>query len=891
MQKIFLVFMTTVTVVLAYDVVPHDADYYTKRVRNTQLIYTENNMPFAQHAAEVEMSLQPLYEDSFGYQMDETLYVGLTSKNNQIANGFSTQWPNNRQINYMGGAMKLDYFTSTSWLDTLLYHETTHNYQLNAKDNLVSSSLHSVIGNGAFFIPWFSVPNVVESSFLLEGNAVLNESWHNNGGRLYSGRFKIATLMQAKAGYLNAARVYNDNYYFLYGSHFYTLGGFYNQYLAENYELKHVNGYWKEHSEDWFWPFFTNNAMERAIGVDFETSLEAWSQQMEAEAALVVETQGKPLAHSQYFSPLNSDRDGVYFIINENGREIPEFVYYDKAKDRLSQDKASYLQGRVIRIGMDSYATQGSNYTSPWRIHEGLFDADGLIVKGTQSKVIQGYLSDGRAVYFDVASSYEQPQLYVGGAFYNQVNSSVVIDAKDNLYYFKQSGKTRTLYKNKKPLYAMQGFYGTIADIDKEGRVYFISNTEHGSGLFRFNGTGVEKMHPADTIIDARLIGDNEALVAVMGSNAFKYEKIKIAPILGAPYEVKLFEEDKAYFQHGVDAKSVVKTPKLDLENNYYSMLDMHYSGTNLALGNDTDAGFLYNVSVNFGDPLGQNALSMFVRRNLDELTLAGGSYQNNQYFIQFSALAYGVIANDTDLSTRDYGVSAQAVLPLLKMGYYGVNLSAAYFQDYTTDARQPFSAQFEAYRREHFGVSALVNFLVYGALYATSERGDTSFGGKLSLAHELPFESVIKMNAHYSKSDTQTPFFNERGVKVTASQSDTLLNNDPSTIVMPSTKYLIYAKEVEKLSVSASTVLNGAFYFFTFPMSLRREVASVGYSYYTIKGLSQPIESNEISASMLFDTFWMNKLPIPISVNYYYNDNLLLADEHTVRVSLGLAF
>ena len=227
------------------DVVLMDEPYYKQDVRNTQLIYTKSNKPFARHTAQVEEALQPLYEKMFGYKMDERLYVVLASKRNQIPNAFSSQFPNNRQINYDGGVLLRDYFSTSSWLDTLLFHETAHNYQLNTKDNPISSTLHSILANGAFFVPFFTIPNITESSFMAEGNAVLNESWHGIGGRLYSGRNRIEMLMQAKAHNLTPDRLYNDNYFFLYGSHFYTLGGFYHYYLAQKYGLETLNAYWK----------------------------------------------------------------------------------------------------------------------------------------------------------------------------------------------------------------------------------------------------------------------------------------------------------------------------------------------------------------------------------------------------------------------------------------------------------------------------------------------------------------------------------------------------------------------------------------------------------------------------------------------------------------------
>ena len=131
-------------------VVPHDEPYYKYAEDNVEIIYTKNNLPYAKHTASMETPLNRDYENFYDWKFDETLYVGLISCNNQIANGFSTQWPNNRQINYMGGAQMVDYFSSISWLDMLLYHETAHNYQVNVKGSAVSRGLHSIFGNGFF---------------------------------------------------------------------------------------------------------------------------------------------------------------------------------------------------------------------------------------------------------------------------------------------------------------------------------------------------------------------------------------------------------------------------------------------------------------------------------------------------------------------------------------------------------------------------------------------------------------------------------------------------------------------------------------------------------------------------------------------------------------------
>jgi hypothetical protein len=879
-------------------VVPHDETYYTKQVRNTELIYTESNLPYAREAAEIELTLQPAYEKMYGYQMDEILHVGLTSKYNQIANGFSTPYPNNRQINYVGGAMMVDYFSSPSWLKTLLYHETAHNYQINAKDSPVSSSLHSVIGNGALFVPWFTVPNIVESSFLLEGNAVLNESWHGNGGRLYSGRFKAATLQQARAGYLTPERVYNNNYYFLYGSHHYTLGGYYQYYLAEKYGLEEVNSYWKQHSQDWYWPFYTNNATSRALGVNFDTSFNDWRLQMEDEAASLIDVDGEAIVSSQLYTPINGDSDEIYFIVNESGREFPELVVYDKISGGLTRSHESYRAGKVIKLADGRYVTQASMNTSPWRIYQGLFDEDAIIIEGTGSKMIEGHLSDGTEVYFDVPSSYDQPQLYLGDNFYARVNSSVFIDKDDSLYYFVQGeGKNRTLYKNKKALFTIKGYYSYVSGVDSEGAVYFIANTQHGSGLFRFHQGRMTRSHEADTIFDARLIDDDTALVAVMGTDAYSYKRIALTEIDDAPHEVVLFLENEPYYRADDPTLHATDIPAIDLEEPYVSLAEMHYSGSNIAFGEDSNAGFVYNININFADPLTQNALSAFVLRNIDEYTLSGVSYGNNQFFIQFNLTTYGILDrpqnSTTDEDRRELGLIANAYLPFLNMGHYSGTLLGSYYQDYESNSRKPFSTALELGRSEHYGVSRYRNFLLSATPYASSDRDDTTLGGEAAFEYGLPAEFFLGFDGQYSSSNADSAV-DSRGVKLAKNPFDKFRDSDPSTVIMASVKGTSYFKSITRGSTHIKKVLNLSSYFFTFPISLLRETLYADYNYYDLEPFTAGVDNeqvNEIVTGINLETLWLNKLQLPIAIEYIYNDNEMLADKNTFRVSIGFVF
>lgn len=881
-----MIFLMINSSILLAQVVSHDKDYFTKQVRNTELIYTEINMPFAQDAADLETKLQPSYEDMFGYVMDERLYVGFISEHNQIANGFSTQFPNNIQINYLGGTQSIDYFCTTSWLDTLLYHETAHNYQFNAKDNPVSRSLHSVFGNGGIFIPSFTIPNIAIHPFISEGNAVLNESWHGNGGRLYSGRFKAQNLLQVKAGYINPARMHNKTLYFPYGEHYYTMGAFFQYYLAENYGLEKTNAFYMRNSQDWYWPFFTNNVMNDIFGSDFEQSLQRYANSLEDNASSLVMAKGKILAHSQRFTSLNSSQEEVLFLTNESLRRAPELLRYNKATKELSKERKSYLAGKVIPY-KDKLYTQASHYTSPWRIHQGLFDEDAFVLSESVSKMVQGHLSTGELVYFDVASSYDQAQLYVGDTFYAQVNSSVLIDVNDDLYYFKQDKNRRTLYKNHEALYTYEGYYGILSDVDTQGRIYFVANSELGSSLYRLNGTKVERVLDADNVIETRLINDHEVLVAATSSDDYYYTVCGLEIKDEAPYVARLFFEDEKYYASlKADTNSSVQ---LDLDDKYYSFLNMNYSGTLVGFGSDSVAGTVYTANINFTDPLLQNSLSLFAQRGADEVGLAGVNYMNTQYFVNYQVEAFGVYETDgsalADQLYRDRGINAKAKVALIKEGYYSLDIDLSYLQDYENFSREPISTSLSLQRLEQFGFSKYANSLYNAQVYGVNDRGNFIYGTKLKLEHELGYEFYAGANLQYSKADFDVNGFNLEGVKVSSSEFTQVY--DPSSVSMPSIKSTGYASSVTKTGASLKKVFNLSHYFFTFPLSLRRESLYADYNYYDFKRIS----ANEVMLGIDFELLVLNTLLVPLKLEYIYNDNEVIAKRDTFRMMLSLGF
>ncbi|WP_246971923.1 hypothetical protein [Alcanivorax sp. S6407] len=887
-------------------VVPHDDAYYKAQVGDTELIFTENNKAFAEHAAGVEQHLQPAYQASFGYRMDSPLYVGLISDNNQIANGFSTQYPHNRQINYVGGAAAVDYFSTTSWLDVLLFHETAHNYQVNAKDNRVSSTLHKVLGNGSLMTPFFPaiVPNAFESSFMLEGNAVLNESRHGNGGRLYSGRFDALVNAQARAGYLQPERVYNQTLYFPYGESSYVLGGHYQYFLAENYGLDATNRYFKMRSRYWYLPFVTNAPLREAIGNNFDNSFADWAREQEQQASLAVVSEGEPLLTSRHFTALNSDDEEIFFLASPEDVRAPFHVVLNRQSGEVQKQRSTYRAGELIRHDGETWSV-ASAYSTPWRIYQGLYSESAYLNDDTRGQIIQGYTAAGEPVYFDVASSYDQPQLYVGDTFYAKVNSGVEVKGED-LYYFVQDGATRTLFRNRTPLYQYQGYYGVIADVDSRGRVLFVANSEQGSTLYRVaaEGGAVSRVLAEDDIVGARLLDDDQVLAVAIQADHYGYYLKPLQPQLAVPVERTLFWDTA---EGAADNLTVQTEPQaLSMDRRYHSWTAMRYSATDLSVGlyveeddentpqDETDSHTLYNVNVRFADPLEQNEFSLFAYRDEDLTKLAGVGYNNSQFFLIGGVKQYWVQDDQLDREVppekaRDHGLSAELRLPMLQSGYWYSELAGTWYQDYHLDEREPLAGVWRLNRTTRFGNSFLPNKHFGIAGYGVDDRDDSTWGGTLSLMTDLPAEFYLGARGQFSRSDAAINQFGRRGVELDELQD--FIANDPSRIVIPALDGTYYAEQAMFGEASVSKVINLPWYSFRSPVSLRREALHLRYRRYDLDFGPVELELNQAIVGLDAELLLFHRAPLRFAFEYAYTDDDTITSENSFQLVTSVGF
>ena len=753
-----------------------------------------------------------------------------------------------------------------------------------------------MLRNGNFLLPFFPAvsPNAFESSFIIEGNAVLNESWHGRGGRLYSGRYRAMNHVQALAGHLKKETLYHQALNFPYGEGHYLFGSHYQYFLAEKYGLDKTNLYFKNRSKNWYFPFSVNKPTKKTFGINFDKTFDEWVSASQQKAESMKLAKGKVLARSKYYSDMNTQKNKVLFLAAENGVRAPLLHAYDiQTQDTISERK-TLAYGRVFLQDGEYYTISGRN-TSPWKITQGLFDESGIIKTGSEGRIIQGYMNDGQPVYFDTTKSYVNPQLYVDGEFYQSVNSSVLVK-NNHLYYFKQDGKYRTLYQDKKPLYTLEGYYSIVADVDENGGVYFIANSQLGSSVYKVQNNQVVRVSQADNIVAAKLAANGQLLVEAISADNYYYALTPITESKEPPFVVRLMWDNPEHPLHA-QLTHFDDTEKQPLNNDeaygFFNSLD--YASGNVFFSKNDDNESVYDVSAVFSDPLTYHELTFRAQRDEDQSVLLGARYSNNQHFLLYGIESYYVAKDGLEdykfIDTRDYGVALDLKLPFLRTGFWHATLDAGYYQDYKNTDREPLSVNLAIDRAQIFGHSFYFNERLSVNAYGTEDRGDYLTGGAFNFSTSFAHEMFAGIKAKYSESDANVSRAQRRGVEL--NDSVTLLGKDPGTFVIPSLKADVYAESVGFSEINISKVFNGSAYYFKFPLTLRREAISLAYRHYDIDGVvgQDQIQINQTSLKFSFDTVLMNLAPLRFVIESVYNDNEQITDESrtTLGIEIGL--
>ncbi|RUM75662.1 MAG: hypothetical protein DSZ11_01810 [Sulfurovum sp.] len=870
MHKIILLSLTLPLYLFSGEVVVPD-DYKINTSEKIDYIYTQEYTKILPELKIYQEQIMHQYEKEFGFKLDEKMHVGIASDNNQIANAMVTPIPLNLQFLYGAGAGAVDYFCFDSWMKTILIHETAHNYQLNPKENWISKVSHKVFGNTYLSmlgpLLMFPIPNVLENPFILEGNAVLNESRFGNGGRLYSGYALAEVVAMANAGEIRPEMMYNSTLKFPYGEKDYIIGGFFQKFLMEKYGIQKVNEYFKTYSGQ-IVPIFTSSVFKKQFGKPFKTLLAEFVEDIKQKHQGFKATHGDIVAQSQFHHPFNSDEGEIYTLIGDYF-SAPKILKFDKKSQTVEQERGSWRQGEVFKIE-NEYFTQTSAKTSPTTIVMGLYDEGVFLKEGTGSKVTQGFMPNGKRVYFDIGNSLEHPHIFIENSFYDTSSSSVHVDKAGNLYYFKQDKNQRTLYKNKKPLFSYQGHYGFVTDVDAQGYIYFIAKSTHGSTAYRYNGSTTQRITTGDDVIDLKLINNNEALVATMTAEGFIYQTVTLTPRTQSVTPTTYSIEDKS--------SKITKSlkpfqPSTPLASkDYNALMELQYSSLNQSLGYSSQDGLMLSLQANFVDPLLQNSVVGLVAYE-ENRTVVGLGYENSAFPLKFGATAFvldhkeGYFINNEN--EDDHGYSLYLHLPFLASGYWRGSATLDYTKAFDSIYRKPLTFSVDFLNHKQYGFSRYPNHRNQLSLFLSEDRENQTYGASYSWIHDLAWQTFIGLNASYMQSDI-TDIRDEKGIRI----SDDLANiqNEKVQILMPTINETLYAKEATTAEVSLRKTFDTPLYFFSSPISLQRETLYLKHKIYDLELLEESKKFSESTLGLTSDVVLLNQFVLPLSMEIIYN-------------------
>lgn len=607
---------------------PGDGPYYRLLKHDTLYIFDKTSAEFIEQLAAYHASVRALYDQSFGWKLDERMDLILTSPRQQIANAYATVIPNIKTVWFPSGAAVSESFAESSWLLLLDAHEVAHLYQLNAKGR-VNAGLKSVIGNSIFFYPFvwriFIHPNILTPTFIVEGNATFNESRLNMGGRLHSGEKRALVLAQIQAGDIDPTRLINDDFRFPFGEESYMQGAYFQAHLATKHGLEKTNGFFAAQGERYLWPLILNKTFREHFGTSYPQEIREYVRNMEGLAKNQRKAEGPSLIDTTFVGPMNHDQERVFFLTT-TAKEPPVLNVYDKRSKTWQKRQLDLLMGKVFWEG-DKPLTATSHQHNLRHIEYSLYGENALFTPKFRGQIVTDQRA-GKTVALDAAESWLEPKVLLNGENYDISHSHAVLDNSGNVYYFRQNGSERLLIRNREPLTKFDGFYAKPMEVTEDGTFYFIGSTDYGSTLYALRGKEIVRVLDSDRVIDARSLGKGEFMVTEVHNTGHRVLVATENPKSQAP----------ATYSYGFNTQSLIPAAPMPAEEvakekrEYNSLREMRYSGTDMVLGYSSDAGLSALVNLTFVDPLQYQAI---------QAAYSGTQFNDQAALVQYTFTKY----------------------------------------------------------------------------------------------------------------------------------------------------------------------------------------------------------------------------------------------------------
>lgn len=600
-MKIFSIFLFISFSSKAF-LVSNDANYFIYHTSSTSYILTEKDYKYLPHLLAKSQQALSMYDKEFHWVLDERMSLIVTSNRNQIANAFATSVPNNMTVFYKGGVEFLDESATSSWIDTLSSHEISHVYQLNVKNKL-GSTLKPIFGNQPFVIlpliplPIFISPTLLLPTFLLEGNAVLNESKLSQGGRLFSAYSLTLASELVNSGQADLKFIMNNHLEFPYGTDKYIVGGYFQASLAEKYEFSIINGFYRKHAENNINPFDLKYSFAATFFADYEVLYSRFLNNFKETQKDYRPYKGPDLVTSVQNIEFTRIEDSIYFLSSEDGKSPKKLNQYDVNTGKIQSRSTDLKSGKVFRIG-NKFVTATSYNDNSRNIFYTLLDED-YNPDDTYSNKYVTDINGSFVSYFDMNDSFDKGALYRNQEKIANTESKARLDAAGNIYYFKQEGEEKRLYKNSEKLFFLRNHFALITDIISDREIYFISGSKNGSSLFCYCSGNLEKVLPYDNIISAIKTPDG-FLISYLTSTGYRVALVADnTRILEEPISSHA-QFSKKYFPS-------LEAPELPVSSSsfdpYFSFRELRFSKYAMDFQFSKNYGLLLN-SLSWVDPL-----------------------------------------------------------------------------------------------------------------------------------------------------------------------------------------------------------------------------------------------------------------------------------------------
>ena len=422
----------------------------------------------------------------------------------------------------------MDKSAVNNWLTDTFIHETAHIHQFNSRP-LLSHLLSYIMPSYL----WPVYPNIYFHNLILEGHAVLLESTYGTGGRLFSGYSRAVAFSQLKSG-LSLKRIVNDYDNPLSKQEKYIHGGYFFSYLRRGFTLPRLNRIFFANGRNLIWPiglYSINRSFKKTLGQNFESLFKKYKEFYGQKAQGQKSADGKTLALSRFALPINSNSESLFFMISD-GKRPPGLAVLNKKTREISLKTVDMPLGKVFFVDGKFYSA-GYGRTDTLSVRFSLFRDGFVSLKKYNSRYVMDIRED-KVLSFNAFGGLKRQNLYLNGEILSDAHSTAVMDARGGVWYFKQEGENRTLYRDKTSLWTYKGYYGFPVEATESG-AYFLAPTSHGSGLFVYKNSRVFRLSPSDTIVAARRMDETSFLVCEINNNRFEYKIISVEPFPDHP--------------------------------------------------------------------------------------------------------------------------------------------------------------------------------------------------------------------------------------------------------------------------------------------------------------------------------------------------------------------